>query len=156
MQFLSLADLFFIPLLSGQNLCFILCTLLAPVKLFFSNFPRVAVNPDLYLSFCRGLTFVLTLDFQCQDLASPSEIVLGHQQVSPGCTLSEDTAATLLLKEIFACLQNTQTSTENSIFQRFPHLLLIWKHSQGKSTNQDQMYLLWQCWGAQVLKLPRF
>jgi len=66
MQFLSLAVLFFIPLLSGQNLCFILRTLLAPVMLFFFNFPRAAVNSDLYLNFCRGLTFILMLGFQSQ------------------------------------------------------------------------------------------
>lgn len=82
-------------------------------------------------------------------MASPSETIwlFGHQQVSPGCTLSKETVAALLPKETFTCLQNTPTSTVNSIFQKFPHLLSILKHSQGKSTNQDQMYLLQQCWG---------
>lgn len=143
------------------RICVILSTLLAPIMLFFFNFPSPAVNSNPYLNFCRGLTFILTLDLQCQDLALPSEMIwlFGHQQMSPGCTLSKETVAALLPKETFTCLQNTPTSTVNSIFQKFPHLLSILKHSQGKSTNQDQMYLLQQCWvggPAQVLKLPWF
>lgn len=109
MQFLSLADLFFIPPLSGQSLCFILSTLLTPIMLFFFNFPRVAVNSDTDLNFCRDLTFILMLDLQCQGLASPTETiwVFGHQQVSPGCTFSEEAVAALLPRDIYMPTKHT-------------------------------------------------
>lgn len=159
MQFLSLADLFFMPHPSGQNLCFTLSTLLAPIMFFF-NFPRAAVNSDPYLNFCRDLTFILMLDLRCRGLASPSETTsaFGHQQVSPGCTFSEEAVAALLPKETFTGLQNTPNSTVNSVFQKFPHLLSILKHSQGKSTKPgpDVSSLSAPGGPAQVLKLPRF
>lgn len=112
MQFLSLADLFFIPPLSGQNLCFILSALI-PMTSFFFTFPRPAVNSDLYLNFCRDLTFILMLSPKCQDLASPSEMIweFGHKQVSPGCTLSEEAVDALLPKET-STLLHVRVSTK--------------------------------------------
>lgn len=72
--------------------------------------------------------------------------MVGQQQVRHGDASSEEPVAALLPQDTFVCLHasmHTELADQHDKLHllRFPYIILILKHRQGKATNQEQMRL---------------